>query len=257
MMEISMYSAANVHYGAGLSAVEILVVLYQRIMRYRVQDPLWEERDRFILSKGHGVLSWYAVLEQVGFIDGEQLCTFQQDFGDFSSHPVRKQEYGIETSNGSLGHGLALAAGSLLAARIKQQKYRVYVLLGNGECNEGSVWEAAMLASQQGLDRLIAIVDCNDLQSDGFSSDIMDMSNMAERWKAFGWEVMEVDGHDMKALEDGLKQLGGRGRPSVLIAHTVKGKGISFMENNNEWHHNHLNQADYLKALEELEQMDD
>ncbi len=252
MVEVAYNGKGYAHFGGGFSIVEILAVLYGTVLKYDVRNPEWPERDRFILSKGHGVLGFYAVLEAAGYFSEERLNTFQQDGGDFSSHPVMNLALGIETSNGSLGHGLSLGIGSLLAARRKRMDYGVYVLLGNGECNEGSVWEAAMSAAHFRLDRLTAIVDHNRMQSDGASADVLDMGTMALKWKAFGWNVAEVDGHSIEQLHAALTSRERNGKPTAVVATTVKGRGISFMEGNNEWHHNRLNREQYEQAWREV-----
>ena len=252
IVEIAYKGNGYAHFGGGLSIVEILAVLYGSVLRYDIQNPRNPERDRFILSKGHGVLGFYTALEAAGYFGEEALNTFQQDGGDFSSHPVMNLALGIETSNGSLGHGLSLGIGSLLAARRKRMDYEVYVLIGNGECNEGSVWEAAMSAAHFRLDRLTAIVDHNRMQSDGASADVLDMGTMALKWKAFGWNVAEVDGHSIEQLHGALTSRERNGKPTVVVASTIKGRGVSFMEGNNDWHHNRLNREQYEQAWREV-----
>lgn len=252
ILKMAYHSGINSHFGGGLSLVDILTVLYDGALRYKAEEPAWEDRDRLILSKGHGVLGYYAALKNAGFLTEEDLRQFQGNESPLSSHPVMNLGLGIESSNGSLGHGLSLAVGSLLAARIKKKDYRAFVIMGNGECNEGSVWEAAMSAVQFGLGGLVAIIDDNGLQSDGESRQIMDLSNLEQRFQAFGWTTAAVDGHDLEALYDCLSDLGQDGKPKAVIAKTIKGKGISFMESNNDWHHNRLNEKQYLQAISEL-----
>lgn len=252
IIDISMRGTGNSHFGAGLSIVEIMAVLYGKVLRYDIENPEWDKRDRFILSKGHGVLGYYTALEASGYFKPEKLDTFQQNESDLSSHPVMNLKLGIESSNGSLGHGLSFAIGSLLAARRKRNDYKAYVLMGNGECNEGSVWEAAMSASQFKLKNLIAIIDNNNFQSDGSSEHVINMGNIADKWRAFGWNVFEVNGHDIEQLCSALTSELENENPTVIIANTIKGHGISFMENNNEWHHNRLNSEQYEQALQEL-----
>jgi transketolase len=246
----------NAHLGAGLSIVEILSVLYGRVLRYDPANPSMEDRDRFILSKGHGVLGYYAILAESGFFPAELLKTFQQNGTDLVAHPVMNLALGIESSNGSLGQGLSYAVGVALYAKLYGRKYHTYVLLGNGECNEGSVWEAAMSAPQFKLDNLTAIVDDNGMQSDGTSADIMAMSPIEGKFSSFGWDAATVDGHDTGALYAALSARGASGKPRAVIAKTIKGKGISFMENNKDWHHNRLTKALYEQAVAELENAD-
>lgn len=253
IIQMAYHGNGNAHLGGGLSIVDIMAVLYGCVLKYDKSNPEWEDRDRFILSKGHGVLGYYTALAAVGYFDESLLDTFQQNQSDLISHPVMNMALGIEASNGSLGHGLSMAIGILVAARFKKKNYKAYVLLGNGECNEGSVWEAAMLASSQNLSNLVAIVDNNRLQSDGVSKDIIDMSSMKEKWMSFGWNVAEVDGHNHLELYNAFFSKYSNEKPLMIIANTIKGKGISFMENNNDWHHNNLTKELYEKALSELE----
>lgn len=243
----------NAHIGGGLSFIDIMAALYGAVLRYDKSCPTWEERDRFILSKGHGVLGFYPALAETGIMDRSLLETFQQNGTDLVAHPVMNLPLGIESSNGSLGQGLSLAVGLSIAAKKKSQTYKTYVLLGNGECNEGSVWEAVMSAAHYKLDNLVAIIDNNSLQSDGKSEDVMNMGNMLDKWNSFGWNAFEVDGHDIEALLHAFKVESDKVKPTVIIANTIKGKGVSFMENNNEWHHNRLTQELYEKAIAELE----
>lgn len=253
ILDISLACEGPTHLGGGLSMVEIMAVLYGNVLRYDPHNPLWEGRDRFILSKGHGVLGFYPALLEAGFITREIFETFKVDDSDLIAHPVMKLELGIESSNGSLGHGLSVGVGMAYAARMKRQQHRVYVLLGDGECNEGSVWEAAMSAAHFELDNLAAVVDFNKLQSDGASSTVMKSDGLLDKWVAFGWNVIEVDGHDVESLLRAFNSPRPQSTPTVILAHTIKGKGISFMENNNEWHHNRLTKATYEKALADLE----
>ncbi len=254
MINMAYASGNTAHFGAGLSIVEILAVLYTKVLNIDPKNPTLEARDRFILSKGHGVLSYYAVLAACGFFEETLLETFQENESDLIAHPVMNLKLGIETSNGSLGHGLSVAIGSLIASKRNNIPYKAYVLMGNGECNEGSVWEAAMFASSHKLSALTAIIDNNSLQSDGNSNDIIDMLDIKEKWEAFGWEVIEVDGHNTAELERALCKERYLEKPRVIIANTIKGKGISFMENDNEWHHSRLNEAQYKLALSELKE---
>jgi transketolase len=252
ILEISHTCNLSAHIGGGLSMVELMAALYGRVLRFEPGNPRWESRDRFILSKGHGVLGYFSALLVAGIIDQETYQTFQTNGSDLIAHPVMNLDIGIESSNGSLGQGLSMGVGIALAAKKKQSDFAVYVYMGDGECNEGSVWEAVMSAAQFKLDNLTAIVDYNKLQSDGDARQIIDLADLAGKFRSFGWDVQEIDGHDIVQILmafEGPRELG---RPRVLVAHTVKGKGISFMENNNEWHHNRLTKANYDLALAEL-----
>ncbi len=251
MLSMANSCGQRTHLGGSLSMAELLTVLYMAVMDHDPSDPLWPDRDRFILSKGHCVLAFYAVLAECGYISGQLLDTFQRDGTALGAHPTMAPELGIESSNGSLGQGIGMAVGLAKAAKLKGQKHDVYVLIGNGECNEGAVWEAAMLAAQWKLDNLTAIIDDNDMQSDGSSAQIVHM-DLKKIWESFGWEVREIDGHDvMAALEAYTAPR--IDRPRVIIGRTVKGHGISFMENNGEWHHNRLTDKLYEQACQELE----
>ncbi len=252
ILEISYTCNLSAHLGGGLSMVEIMAVLYGRVLRYEPKKPRWENRDRFILSKGHGVLGYFSALLAACVIDEETYKTFQTNESDLIAHPVMNLDLGIESSNGSLGQGLSMGIGIALAAKKKQRDFNVYVYMGDGECNEGSVWEAVMSASQLGLDNLTAIVDYNKLQSDGDARQIIDFADLAGKFKSFGWDVQEINGHEIAQIVDAFEASREPGRPRVLVAHTIKGKGVSFMENNNEWHHNRLTKANYELALAEL-----
>lgn len=249
-------SAGNngAHLGSGLSIIEIMAVLYGGIMKLDPQDPEWVDRDRFVLSKGHGTLGYYTALAESGLITFDELGTFEENGGFLPGQPTMNMEKGIEFSSGSLGLGLSLGVGVALAGRKQNKDYNVYVLMGDGECNEGSVWEAAMAASHFKLDNLIAIIDCNKMQSDGASHTVLDIGDFEAKWVSFGFNSLTVDGHNIvetySAFE--IASNGKRGKPSVIIANTVKGKGVSFMENNNKWHHNRLVQSQYQAALAEL-----
>lgn len=252
ILDISHHCNLSTHLGGGLSMVEIMATLYARVLRYDPVDPRWPGRDRFILSKGHGVLGYFPALLAAGIIDEAVFNAFQTNGSDLIAHPVMNLDLGIESSNGSLGQGLSMAIGIALAARRKQQPFRTYVLLGDGECNEGSVWEAVMSAAQLKLDNLVIAIDYNKLQSDGDARQIIDLADLAGKFRSFGWDVYDVDGHDVAQLVAAFEAPPAPDKPRVVVAHTVKGKGISFMENNNEWHHNRLTKASYELALSEL-----
>jgi transketolase len=255
ILDISFQSSHAAHLGGGLSMVEVMATLYSHILNFDKDDPHWEHRDRFILSKGHGVLGYFSALLAAGFISEEKYATYLTNESDLIAHPIMNLDLGIESSNGSLGQGLAMGIGIAYSAKKnKNLSYRAFVFLGDGECNEGSVWEAVMLAPQLKLDNLIAIVDYNKLQSDMTpSSDIINFGNLANKFEAFGWDVHDVDGHDIVQLVDALEAKHIDGKPKMIVANTIKGKGVSFMENNNEWHHNVLTKSKYELALAELE----
>lgn len=245
--------STGAHIGGSLSMVEIMSVLYLGVLRYDATDLKNPVRDRFILSKGHGAMCMYAAMNQAGILTEEELATFKTDDAVFSGHPSMNRDRMIEFSSGSLGQGLSLGVGVCLGLkRAHNEIPRVYVLLGDGECNEGSVWEAAMAASHYKLDNLIAVIDKNQLQYDGETEAVMDMDPMAEKWRAFGWDVIQVDGHDVKALYDAFQQE--REKPLAVIADTIKGKGVSFMEGNALWHNNRLTERQYQQALDELKE---
>lgn len=252
ILDMSLACNESTHLGGGLSIVEIMATLYGGTLRYRLDDPFWVDRDRFILSKGHGVLGLFSALVEAGIISEDVFQTFKVNESDLIAHPVMNQNLGIESSNGSLGQGLSFGVGLAWAARKMLKSHRVFVLLGDGECNEGSVWEAAMSASQFKLHNLIAIVDINSLQSDGLTQDILASHLMLDRWRSFGWDAIEIDGHDVSNLIHELDLSSLTGKPRVILAKTIKGKGFSFMEGNNEWHHNRLTRSFYEQALLEL-----
>lgn len=244
VLKMAYDSGSSAHLGGALSAIDIMAVLYSSVMRLG--------QDKFILSKGHGVLALYATLAEFGIMPRELLATYGQDGTALVAHPVMNERLGIESSSGSLGQGVSMAVGLALAAKRSARNYHTYTLLGNGECNEGSVWEAAMSAVQFGLSNLTIIVDNNHMQSDGFSHEIMSVSdNYAAMFSAIGLDTVEVDGHDIEAIYEALTRE--QSAPRAIVAHTVKGKGVSFMENNNEWHHNRLTETNYQAALSELE----
>lgn len=246
-------AAGSGHPGGSLSTVEILTALYFRVMRYRADDPGWPDRDRFILSKGHAAPALYAVLAEVGLVDTGQLCTLRRIDSPLQGHPDKSCTPGLEATSGSLGQGLSFGIGAALAGRLDGRGYRVYVLLGDGECDEGQVWEAAMAAAHFKLDNLVGIVDRNGLQIDGWNRDVMDLEPFSDKWRAFGWNVIEADGHDFPALLAAFGQAASvKGRPTMIIARTVKGKGVSFMENQVDFHGKAPTREEAARALEEL-----
>lgn len=244
------------HIGAIFSLAEIMATLYARVLRVRPQEPDWPERDRLILSKGHAGAAVYAALAERSFFDVEELKTHYANGSRLSGHVSHKGIPGVEFSTGSLGHGLAVAAGMALAAQKDGKAHRVYCILGDGECDEGAVWEAALIAHQFRLDHLIAVVDHNKMQSLDFCENTLSLAPFGEKWQAFGWNVIEVDGHDVDALQRAFAQAqanAGAKKPTVIIAHTIKGKGVSFMENNILWHYRTPQGEEYDAALKELE----
>jgi transketolase len=251
---IMAFSAGSLgaHLGPGLSIADIIATLYGAVLNFDPQNPYWEERDRFILSKGHGTLGYYPVLAESGYFTIGELYTFEKNEGFLPGQPVMNIEKGIEASSGSLGLGLSLASGMAYANKKLHRKNLVYVLLGDGECNEGTVWEAAMSSAHLKLNNLIAIVDRNQMQSDGASADVLNMYNFSEKWSSFGWEVIEIDGHHIEQIYDALTEPMNE-RPRVVIARTIKGKGISFMEGSIEWHHGQVTKQIYEDAMLELE----
>ena len=244
--------ASSSHFGGGLSIIDITATLYGGIMKYDPKNPEWSERDRFILSKGHGVLGYYTALVEAGFISKEDLMSFEKTGSYLLGHPVMNRSKGIEFSNGSLGMGLALGIGVALSGKRRNSKFKVYVLMGDGECNEGSVWEAALAAPQFKLNNIFAIVDRNKFQQTGSNKEIMSVGNLESKWKSFGWQVVRIDGHSVEELYDTFSAGYDPKKPVAIIAHTIKGKGFSFSENNNDWHHAPLSRSQYEQALEEL-----
>lgn len=244
------------HIGGGFSAIELLATLFLAVMDYRADEPEWPERDRFFLSKGHGVLAYYTALWKAGILPEEILMTFEENGGDLPGHPVLNLRYGIEISSGSLGMGIGIAVGSALAGKLNKQNYRCYALIGDGECDEGTVWEAAMAAAHYKLDNLIVLLDRNRIQSDGPCQEVMNLGNLEQKWSAFGWKTEVIDGHNISAIYNALNAPRLEQKPYIVIADTVKGKGVSFFENTAEWHHGVVTQELYDKALTELQEKD-
>ena len=246
--------AGSGHPGGSLSAVEIVTSLYFNVLRHNPEDPQWPDRDRFILSKGHAAPLLYATLAENGYFPLEELPTLRKLGSCLQGHCDSNATVGVEMTAGSLGQGLSFAVGVALAGRLNSQDYRVYVMLGDGECDEGQVWEAAMAAAHHKLDNLVAIVDNNGLQIDGWNRDVMNLEPFGEKWQAFGWNVIELDGHDIARLLDAFDRAKSvKGKPTVIIAHTIKGKGVSFMENNVDFHGKAPNAEQVELALKELE----
>jgi len=248
--------AKSGHYGSVFSAAEILALLYYHVLRYDPARPDWPDRDRFILSKGHAAVGLYPLLADVGFFDPALLDSYTRLGSPFGDHPDMRLIPGIDFSSGSLGHGLSVGVGMALAARVTGRSYRVYVLLGDGELDEGQVWEAAMSAAHYKLGNLVAIVDRNQVSVDGPTAEVMDPEPVVDKWTAFGWRVQEVDGHDLDTLIDRFAALPDpdSAQPTVLIAHTVAGRPVSFMEHRFEWHLGYLAPEDQARALAELDE---
>ena len=246
--------AGSGHPGGSLSSVEILTALYLKVLRHKPLDPQWPDRDRFILSKGHAAPLLYATLAVCGYFPVAELPTLRQIDSRLQGHTDRTITPGVEMSAGALGQGLSFALGVALAGRLNEQDYRVYVLLGDGECDEGQVWEAAMASAHFKVDNLVAIVDNNGQQIDGWNRDVMNLDPFSAKWQAFGWQVIEVDGHNLAQLIQAFgkaEQI--KGQPTVIVAHTIKGKGVSFMENNPDFHGKAPNAIEVELALKELE----
>jgi transketolase len=246
--------AKSSHVGTSLSMADLLAVLYKGILQIDPARPDWPDRDRFILSKGHGCAAVYAVLAETGFFPLGQLDTYYGDGSALAGHITHTGVPGVDASTGSLGHGLPIACGMALVGKRDGRPYRVFVLLSDGECDEGSTWEAALFAPHHHLDNLVAIVDYNKIQSLGRVEDILDLEPFAAKWRAFGWSVQEIDGHNLEEIVHTLSAIPFEaGRPSCLIAHTVKGKGVSFMENKLLWHYKAPSDEELRQALAELE----
>ena len=234
------------HIGGALSIADIMAVLYFKKLNFNSKD-----KDRFILSKGHGFLALLATLYLKKKINEKDLNLFQTNGSEFIAHPIMNDFKGIESSNGSLGQGLSFGAGLALAYKKKSKKSNIYVLMGDGECYEGAVWEAAITCTETKLDNLVAIVDCNGFQNDGAIGNNMKFLNLFQKWKGFGWNVLKCDGHNLKEILKCLKTRK-KGFPTVIIAKTIKGKGVSFMENNNDWHHGRLTKKIFENATKEI-----
>ena len=247
------HDAKSAHLGSSLSCLDILTAAYWHVLSIDPKNPTDKARDRFILSKGHAAMALYATLSNRGYFPVEELKTYNQDDGRLAEHPPANLLPGVEAATGSLGHGLPIGIGMAVAGRIHKRPYRVYALLSDGENNEGSVWEAAMFASAQKLENLCVIVDYNKWQATARSNETLMLSPLADKWRAFGWDAMEVDGHDVGELARRMQDLpNGSGKPVALIAHTVKGKGVSFMEDDNNWHYRAPTAEEVVLAHKEL-----
>ncbi|GHT58077.1 transketolase, N-terminal subunit [Bacteroidia bacterium] len=250
-----IYSSKSGHTGGSLSSVDIETVLYFHVMNIDPAHPATPDRDRFILSKGHSVEALYATLEAKGFIDSRLLDTYGHYNTILAGHPTRKVP-GIELNSGALGHGLSAGVGMAMAAKMDKKSYKTYVLMGDGEQGEGSIYEAAMAASHYKLDNLVAIIDRNYLQISGNTENVMSLDPMQERWEAFGWQVVEIDGNDIEQLTDTFDKLSldTNGKPKLIIARTTKGKGVSYMENVAKWHHGVPTEEQYQQAINEIDE---
>jgi transketolase len=241
------------HPGAALSITDLLSALYFHVMRVDPQNPEWPERDRFILSKGHGCPSYYAALARRGFFPVDWLPTLRRIGSPLQGHPVMKKTPGVDMTTGSLGHGIPIGAGMAAAGRLARLDYYVYVIAGDGELNEGLVWEAAQSAAHMKLGRLIAFIDNNGWQSGGFVKDVSGMIDIGKRFESFGWHTQEIDGHDFEQILDSIKiAKAEENRPSVIVARTVKGKGVPFSENDNSWHKRVPNKEELATAMAHL-----
>lgn len=254
-----IYKAQSGHPGGALSAIDLLLVLYKKIINISpewVKNEEWKKRDRFVLSKGHGSAALYSVLCEFGYFCPTEVSTFRQLGSKLQGHPNNEHIPGIEVPSGSLGQGLSLSNGIALALKLDKNPAKVFVLLGDGELQEGQIWEAAMTSKHYKLDNLIAIVDRNRLQIDGDTEEIMGIEPLAEKWKAFGWETIEINGHNYQEIYDAYQKAIDLGiqktSPVVIIANTVKGKGVSFMENNAGWHGKAPNEEEFNRAIDEL-----
>ena len=252
-MLVMLQRAGSGHPGGALSSIDLLTVLYNNVMRHDQKNPGWEDRDRFVLSKGHVCPALYVVLADCGYFEKKELKTLRKLGSILQGHPYMGKIPGLDVSSGSLGQGLSVAVGMAIAAKADHRPIRVYSLMGDGEQQEGQIWEAAMAAGQYKLDNLCGIVDYNGLQIDGAVEDVMDIAPLADKWRAFNWNVIELDGHSMEEIQaafSAAEQV--HGKPTVLIARTVKGKGVSFMENNASWHGAAPNSEQLAAALQEL-----
>ena len=247
-------TAGSGHPGGSLSAADIITALYFKVLRYNPENPQWSDRDRFILSKGHAAPILYAALAEAGYFPVAELATLRKLDSRLQGHTDRKFTPGVEMSAGSLGMGLSFAIGVALAARLDSKTYRTYVLLSDGECEEGQTWEAALSAAHFKLDNLTAIVDCNGMQLSGWTRDIMNLEPFTRKWQAFGWHTIDIDGHDFDQILSACQKAEKiKGKPTVIIARTIKGKGVSFMENNVAFHGKAPTWEEAERALKELE----
>ncbi len=251
---VQVHAAGSGHPGGSLSSADLATVLYSKFLRHKPEDPDWADRDRVFWSKGHCSPVVYAILARCGYFDPAILPSFRKLGSPLQGHPARLKTPGVETNGGSLGQGLSVAVGFALGAKLNANGARAFCFIGDGESQEGQIWEAAMAAAHYKVDNLVAILDFNDLQIDGFVHEVMDIAPIADKWRAFGWETFEIDGHDLERIVDALDQaLAVEGKPAIVIARTVKGKGVSFMENACEWHGQAPSDEQAAQALRDLE----
>ena len=245
--------ASSAHIGGALSIVDIISVLFSYKMKLNLKkNENYNERDRFILSKGHACLAYYAAMNEIGQISDEEIKTFEKDNSNLAGHPVKNKNLGIDFSNGSLGMGLSLGIGVAIASSKKKNPCEIYVILGDGECNEGSVWEAVMAAPKFNLEKLNVIIDRNNYQQTGANKEILDLGNLSDKFFNFGWDTHQDDGHNLKEIIGYFNNKKLNKKPKMLIANTIKGKGFSFSEDNNNWHHSIITKKIYETAIEEI-----
>ena len=248
-----LHKSGSGHPGGSLSAADIVTVLYFKEMKIDPKNPKWEDRDRFVLSKGHAAPVLYAALAEKGYFEIEELSKLRKIDSMLQGHPDMKGTPGVEMSTGSLGQGFSAASGMAIAGKLDNKDYRVYVLLGDGELQEGIIWETAMSAAHYKLDNLTAILDFNKLQIDGFNKEVMSIDPVTDKFKAFGWQVIEIDGHNYEEIIEAIQRAKEtKDQPTIIIAHTIKGKGVSFMENQVGWHGNAPKDEERAQALKEL-----
>lgn len=251
ILEISHIAQVG-HMGSALSIADILTVLYFKILKINSKRPQWKKRDRFILSKGHAVAALYSVLYLKGFISKKTIYSYCKNKGELGEHPEHTIP-GIEVTTGSLGHGLSVGVGMALASKLDKKSYKTYVLLSDAECNEGEIWQAAASAFHYNLNNLITIIDSNKVQALGTTKEVLNMEPLSDKWRAFGWNIIECDGHNISSLYNIFsRELLNQTKPTVIIAHTVRGKGVSFMEHKIEWHYFTTNKEQHIKAIEEI-----
>lgn len=251
-----VYSAQSGHPGGSLSSADILTLLYFKVMNVKPEDPKWDDRDRFVLSKGHCTPGLYSTLAMRGFFPVEELPTFRSTEGHLEGHPNMNTVKGVDMSTGSLGQGISASVGMAIAGKLDKKDYTVYALLGDGELEEGQVWEALMCAAHYKLDNMIVFLDHNGLQIDGKISEVMSPEPVVDKFKAFGWNTLSADGHDIEDLYENIQKAQTyKAGPSIIVCQTVKGKGVSYMENEAKWHGNAPNKELYDKAIEELDAM--
>ncbi|MBK8500733.1 MAG: transketolase [Saprospiraceae bacterium] len=247
-----VHRANSGHLGGSLGSADLLVALYYHIMQHNPDNPGWDKRDRFILSKGHCTPVIYAILADIGYFPKEDLLTFRRPGSHLQGHPYQPKTPGIEASTGTLGLGISTAMGMALAAKLKGESHHYYVLCGDGEIQEGQVWEAAMFANKYELNNVVAFVDRNYLQTDGHSEDIMPLDPLAPKWESFGWQVHTIDGHNYSQIIETVQMAKRSSKPTMIIANTIKGKGVSFMENQVEWHGKPTSQDEFDLAISQL-----